>query len=76
MPIIQWIFQNFLLPGLIGAALGVWLLGSGVRNGQNILGQTPLHWLSAAAIGGVLIGFSFWFIFGCVLGSFFSMGSF
>ena len=63
-----WIFLNFGVPGLIGAALGWWLLGPNFKDGKNVLGQDPLSPLVAAMVGGAVIGTAICFLIGVILG--------
>ena len=53
------------LPGLIGAGLGYWLLGTKVKDGVNILGNEPWHPLTAIVIGALVLGVGA-FVFGLV----------
>ena len=66
---LQTVITQFGIPGLIGMALGYWLLGTGVRaNNKNIFGDTPWSQFGAAVTGGVVIGFAIWFLIGFILG--------
>lgn len=63
MPLLQFVFNQLGVPGLVGMGLGLWLFSSATGpNGRNIFDQQPWHPMAAAAVGGFVFGIAGWFL--------------